>query len=866
MEDNSVEKLRLETAVDQYFPMRVNGKPSYRTYQRETILKILNAFIIGEKKFVAVDGPVGCGKSVINYTVAKVLGDCIYITPFKMLQDQIMDEKWPDVRMLKGKSAYQCNYLLDKYLSGDVKNGSDRIRCNYSEDDFNMCNNSKAIIDYNENTINDMSYNVDKTVSICGDNAFLLRMRTAFKSSDELLSMVDKMTAHCIKRKNEMYDRMDVPEEKRKYKFELEKKITCVMNSKLECPHKTNKLLMDMADIKVLNPDLLYLLLKQPLFDRMFELLTYDECQQIESVINRIFKIKFPIDTIRRMFGIDISGIHNVEDPKKIIVDTVNCVKDTLGPACASARLLYNLGNICCVRNFDTLMALKSTKTHADALRESRGFLFEMYNKSKEWEFSIIDVINQAIKSKELPKHSPFLPFMAEVKITFDEFCSKYRCDNIYDLDKILIPHAGKYIGKEKIDSEVIEKTKKFYKINSKKGFDDLEPEYFISSDKVISDHISRFGTAVEGFVIRMSDLGEGIDIEKIVFAIDRIEQDSLKACSDSCLAKDIEHTILASKTDKCLEVVPIDVGSLMNKFFYSRFRRVLLSSGTWLFPENTFKLYGINKNNVEFIRIPTTFNISNRKIYVINDKSFMNFSEKDDYGSYLYKTPAGIKNFTSDLVYVLKTLRKHIRTKHNENANIIVHCHTFDIAKKIAQHMPGVNSSYLIHIGGQEAHLTNQYTNHDVFNLNKEELIQNIKDNPNSGLTIISTSISEGVDFKGQLVRAQVILKRPIPYLGDLYVKFHCRGNEDIGVERDPDFLNRVCYTIMTQQYGRIVRSESDWGYTVVLDQSIAMGLKEIGKKGSKYIDGINLNYFWEAIQIKEYKKGFPIFSWGLK
>ena len=857
--------LSIEEAVDRHFPIKVDGKPSYRKHQKETILKILKAFENG-KKFVAVDGPVGCGKSVINYTVARVLGDCIYITPFKMLQDQIIDEKWPGVRMLKGKGAYQCNHLLDKYLNGDVKEGSDKIRCDYSEEEYKMCNNSKEVIKYNENTIDNIAKNIKKTISTYGNNDVYLKMRTAFTSSNEFMSMIQSMHEHCIMRKNEMYDQKDTPKEERKFEFELEKKIACTMNNNLECPQKTNKLLMDMASIKVLNPDLLYLLLKQHIFRRRFQLLAYDECQQMENVMNRIFKAKLPIDTIRRLFGIDTSYLHDIEDPKRLIRDTIDCVITTLGPACAAAKVLSRLGNICYVRNFDTLESLNSTKEEAISLRESRGFLFEMNRKSKDWEFSILDIINQAISKSELPKQSEFLPFMTEVKNLFGIYCDRYKCNKLFNINKILVPHANKYLGKEKIQKCVEEGTKKFYKITSKEGFDELEPERIISADRIISNHIANFGKGIESFVEKVAALGGAVDVDKIIFAIDRIKMDSLKACSDSSLAKEIEFTPLAKESDKCLEIVPIDIGTLMNKFFYSRFSNVLLSSGTWIFPTNTLKLYGININDVEFIKIPTTFNISNRKIYVLDDKSFMDFSDKNDFGDYIYKTPEGIKRFTADLLFTLKSLRKHIKDKYNENANIIVHCHTFDIAKKIAEHMYGIDSSYLIHIGGYGSHLTNRYTNHDIFNVSKDELIKQIKDNPDSGLTIISPSISEGVDFKGKLARGQIILKKPIPYLGDLYVKFHCKGNKDVGVERDPYFLDRVCYTTMTQQYGRTVRSESDWGYTIVLDQSIAAGLKEIGKKGSKYIDGINLNYFWEAVQIKEYKKGFPIFSWGLK
>ena len=70
----------IEAMADRYFPIRNSADiPTYREHQRETIIKIAIAFFIDGKKFVALDGPVGCGKSAINYTVAMMVEKSVYL-------------------------------------------------------------------------------------------------------------------------------------------------------------------------------------------------------------------------------------------------------------------------------------------------------------------------------------------------------------------------------------------------------------------------------------------------------------------------------------------------------------------------------------------------------------------------------------------------------------------------------------------------------------------------------------------------------------------------------------------------------------------------------------------------------------------
>ena len=95
--------------IDNRFPIRVDGKASYREGQREAIEFTLNAFNNG-KKIVILEGPTGSGKSAIGMTVVDMFDKSYYLTATKILQDQLIKEFGDSVVELKGRNAYPCTF------------------------------------------------------------------------------------------------------------------------------------------------------------------------------------------------------------------------------------------------------------------------------------------------------------------------------------------------------------------------------------------------------------------------------------------------------------------------------------------------------------------------------------------------------------------------------------------------------------------------------------------------------------------------------------------------------------------------------------------------------------------------------------
>ena len=75
----------------------------------------------------------------------------------------------------------------------------------------------------------------------------------------------------------------------------------------------------------------------------------------------------------------------------------------------------------------------------------------------------------------------------------------------------------------------------------------------------------------------------------------------------------------------------------------------------------------------------------------------------------------------------------------------------------------------------------------------------------------LISPSITEGLDLKGDLGRFAIFAKIPYPYLGDEWIKKRA--------SIDQQWYLRQTVTNIIQGSGRIVRDKEDFGVTYILD-----------------------------------------------
>ena len=150
-----------------------------------------------------------------------------------------------------------------------------------------------------------------------------------------------------------------------------------------------------------------------------------------------------------------------------------------------------------------------------------------------------------------------------------------------------------------------------------------------------------------------------------------------------------------------------------------------------------------------------------------------------------------------------------------------------------------------------------------------KESLVSRFRNNPASGLVLMSASITEGLDFKHDICRAQIIVKAPIPYMGDAYVEGKCKGVPDIDLVKDDTYIDRLIFIAFCQAYGRVMRDQNDWGETYVLDLTMTRKLAQkfgVTIPGERTFAGsmkdFNLEYIREGLRLK-HVNGRTEFVW---
>ena len=78
----------------------------FRKYQEPAINAIIKGF--QTKRYVIVEGPTGCGKTVLGLTLARLFEDAYLATHQKMLQEQYMSDFSEYLAQLKGRANYPC--------------------------------------------------------------------------------------------------------------------------------------------------------------------------------------------------------------------------------------------------------------------------------------------------------------------------------------------------------------------------------------------------------------------------------------------------------------------------------------------------------------------------------------------------------------------------------------------------------------------------------------------------------------------------------------------------------------------------------------------------------------------------------------
>ena len=194
--------------------------------------------------------------------------------------------------------------------------------------------------------------------------------------------------------------------------------------------------------------------------------------------------------------------------------------------------------------------------------------------------------------------------------------------------------------------------------------------------------------------------------------------------------------------------------------------------------PKNLFcHTLGLDPKLVAWKNLSSTFPINNRPVHLIMLGSM------------------GRQGQAETLPKLLSTTLK-ILNKHGDKKGLI-HCHSYQLGRAI--------NDYL---------MTTEHAGRVLFPAiakDRNELFMRHR-LTNEPTVLLSPSMTEGFSLDDDLARFQIIAKMPFPYLGD----------KQVAAKKDLDQDWYTLQTVMTiiQACGRIVRSDTDYGDTYILDR----------------------------------------------
>lgn len=236
------------------------------------------------------------------------------------------------------------------------------------------------------------------------------------------------------------------------------------------------------------------------------------------------------------------------------------------------------------------------------------------------------------------------------------------------------------------------------------------------------------------------------------------------------------------------LVLEPVVVGPFLRRRLWNRAERVLLTTATVLDPRLFVRELGLDDRSVAYHRVPSTFPPERAPVIDV---------------------AVGPLTRKGRAATLPKALARLCEILDAEKERGIVHCHSYENAAYIRDHVPdGYRGRLVFHEGKDRGDVLDAWL-HDG--------------RPDS--VLVSVAMTEGLDLHGDLARFAVIWKVPYPDLGDKRVQRRVRM-------RDGDhWYEMETLKAVIQASGRIVRSETDHGRVYVLDSEFRRLVREASR-----------------------------------
>lgn len=233
------------------------------------------------------------------------------------------------------------------------------------------------------------------------------------------------------------------------------------------------------------------------------------------------------------------------------------------------------------------------------------------------------------------------------------------------------------------------------------------------------------------------------------------------------------QHGMTRAHINSTVEFVPHKIGTAAQTALFAYGEKVLLMSGT-IYDKDVFcRNIGINPADTHFIRVPSSFPAKNRPVYLKPE----------------YQVDTSFQNWDGNFDEMIRIIKKIMDTFHDVKG--LIHAPSYAAMGQIAAALK------------DDRIMTHQ----------SENFVQRLNEfySDPSARVFVSPVCQQGVDFKGDRGRFQIVLRVPYASTQDKFVSEK--------VEADFPWYNYQALVVFGQQLGRVNRSESDFGVTFLLD-----------------------------------------------
>lgn len=278
--------------------------------------------------------------------------------------------------------------------------------------------------------------------------------------------------------------------------------------------------------------------------------------------------------------------------------------------------------------------------------------------------------------------------------------------------------------------------------------------------------------------------------LEKYMLQVESLRSQSEYYNKDFTVKKSTAYSG-QKKVGISFEFIPHSLGNAAQRYLFDYGEKILLMSGTIYDKDQFCKYLGINPDDAYFIRVPSTFPVKNRPIFAKSD----------------YQVDTSHRNWADNFQEMVDKINKVLTIFKDVKG--LIHVPSYDAGYEIAACLP-----------------ERRVMTHDRHNL-QERLEQfYASDQP---LVFISPVCQQGVDFKEDRARFQIITRIPYLNTGDDFVEKK--------VQNDFPWYNYKALVVFGQQIGRVNRSESDYGATFLLDERFNRFIAKNSRKLPKWL-----------------------------